>query len=74
MKVKDLIKLLEKYPEAEVGIIAFNADSMNQFTRNWFAGIIYEDDGLIGPHVYMTDDFAWDAFDEDNEHGFKVEI
>jgi hypothetical protein len=70
MKAKDLIALLSKYPDAEIEIL-YEYDCENVNCK--MAGVIYENDGLRPPKVYLATGCSYNKYDEDFEHGFKIQ-
>lgn len=64
MKAKDLAKLLLKHPEVEVRLLIRGEPKVK--------GVIYEDDGLQEPRLFVVDSATYQLYDEDYEHGFKV--
>jgi hypothetical protein len=67
MKVSELIERLKKYPDAEVWFICEAG-----CVRGEVADLIYEDDGLRKPRVFLADVYSSEDYDDDVKHGFHI--
>lgn len=72
MKASELKKLLENEPDDAEVIFSHEYDCATVHRK--IHGVIHEDDGFGRPKVMLCDDWSFDKYDEDYEHGFKKEL